>query len=507
MSGLAIGSGLARGLANVLLSKRQADREQASKADDRSQALKIALFTKGIEDGLNPDELMSAIGLDLNFGEKPKGKGAPDPNAILSQVLAPAMMGRAAGGSTPSSPASAVPSTSDTTVGGADLASQPGGADPYAAPLAPLASRAAVTPGNPPAQSAESRRTLFGLALPTEAEKTARAVETAKAVEGAKLSAQTEAKLDQAQRLRTIDPSMSVEDSLIAVGLKIPQDSFGVLPQGGGVLNKKTGEITEPPSAKTTNLPATLRERVEELRSLHPDWDDAQLRAAAATAIDSDREEDRRAKAVAAADLAANRDIRNALLRLQQNAGGLTPSQLLAEKDRLREAWQKKIQPMMERQEAVNKIDAALTALDGGNRLAAVDQILVAFQKLNDERTGVREGEVNRLMAGLGLPAKIDGAILRLQKNGAAIPDKELRGLAQLAKDSAQAMDRARTESLRGYRQSIEQSVKPFGIDPTDIFGDSSVGHTFTATLNGKPYSFPTQAALDVFKRQFPAAQ
>ena len=485
--GTAIGSGFARGLANVLVGKRQRDQEEAFAREHRNTQIKMSFLPHLIENAESLDDVMPFMEEIISGGSQGRS-GKKDPQmqemqGLVAQVLQPHFDQKAQG--------------------------QPAGSD--ADPTAFVRDAVAGTATQATSQTPQ-RRKMFGVELldPEEKEErdTARAVSRAKAVETGKLDAQTEAKLAMAERLRSIDPSMSVEDSLIAVGLKVPQDQFGVVPTGGGVFNKKTGSITEPPSAKVEKLTGALGERTRELMAMDPSLDEPAARAKAAQLLESEREADRTAKAAAASDIATNRAFQSALLKLQTSAGGLTPSQALSEGDRLREGWQKKVEPIVARREQVAKVDSALEALNKGNRLAAVDQILVAFQKLNDEKTGVREGEVQRIINGLGLPAKIQGAITQLQQNGARIPDDELRGLAQLAKDTAASMDRARMGELSAYRRAITESIAGYPtIKPSTIFGDSVVGLPFQATVDGQVFGFDSKAKLDEFKKRFPNAK
>ena len=463
--GTAIGSGFARGLANVLVGKRQRDQEEAFAREHRNTQIKMSFLPHLIENAESLDDVMPFMEEIISGGSQGRS-GKKDPQmqemqGLVAQVLQPHFDQKAQG--------------------------QPAGSD--ADPTAFVRDAVAGTATQATSQTPQ-RRKMFGVELldPEEKEErdTARAVSRAKAVETGKLDAQTEAKLAMAERLRSIDPSMSVEDSLIAVGLKVPQDQF----------------------AKVEKLTGALGERTRELMAMDPSLDEPAARAKAAQLLESEREADRTAKAAAASDIATNRAFQSALLKLQTSAGGLTPSQALSEGDRLREGWQKKIEPIVARREQVAKVDSALEALNKGNRLAAVDQILVAFQKLNDEKTGVREGEVQRIINGLGLPAKIQGAITQLQQNGARIPDDELRGLAQLAKDTAASMDRARMGELSAYRRAITESIAGYPtIKPSTIFGDSVVGLPFQATVDGQVFGFDSKAKLDEFKKRFPNAK
>ncbi len=92
MSALDVGSGLARGLATVLMGHRQDQERKALDAEHQANALKLAAFQDAIGKGQAYDAAASAFGLQdiLSGGAKPK-KGEPDFNALHQAILAPAL--------------------------------------------------------------------------------------------------------------------------------------------------------------------------------------------------------------------------------------------------------------------------------------------------------------------------------------------------------------------------------------------------------------------------------
>lgn len=489
---LGIGSGLARGLATVLFGKRQQDMATKSRQEERNAQLQISLLPEVLKRAASYDDVQPYIDriMGNEKGTKVK-KGDPDHHNILSTLLGPLFKKN-----TTTAPKEAVPTTGAS---GTLTASAP--------QLGPMENGElpSSTFAQPTVRPEQKRQTIMGVPVLSNEEMQAREVAGVEASTMAEEGAKLRAKTKQAALLMELDPSMSMDDALYAVGLKLPQDQYATYSAGGGIYKKSgadAGTIVEPASAKVANLPAALRERVEEVLS-RPDFtgDEKAARTIAEQEIRTERVADDKLKSDTAASLSENRDLRNVLLRLTTNAGGLTPAQVVNDTNDLRQQWQTLIKPVVERQEAVAKMSSALSALKQGNRLAAADQILVAFQKLNDEGNAVREGEVRRLMDGLGLPSRIHGALQRLQKDGAGIPDDQLRGLAKLATDTAAEMDKVRGEELANFREGVEESIRPHNIAPTRIFGQSKLGVRAKDTPEGAKRSRARQALVSAGKQ------
>ena len=475
--GLAIGSGFAQGLSKVLLGKRQRDQEESFARENRNVNLKLALLPEVLKRAQNYGDVQPFIDEILGMGSpggkkgKPKA-GEPDVHGILEPMLSPVLGGV----------------QQDVSAVEANVQGEP----------------------SPAAQA--SRPSLFGVPLKTNEELTAEATAAAGAQETAKLTAQTDAKMAQAKRLREIDPEMSVEDSLIAVGLKIPKDQFGTVPTGGGVFNKATGEITEAPSAKVVNIPGQLGERTRELQSLHPDWTEDQAKRAAATSISEDRAADRIAKQANAESIQANRAIQNTLLKMQEAQGGITPNNAAGLTVTLRKDWLKAIEPLRTRETYIAKLNDTVTKDKNGktmiqrDRNAATQTIINSFNRLLEEGNAVREGEYQRSEELAPLLTRLGAMITAAQVGGGNLTDPQLESLAREGLQIAAATKAVHEEGLQDLRTAITSQLGRYKLPEEDVFGNSKVGVvTKTVTINGKPFT-GTQAQIDAFKRRFPDA-
>jgi hypothetical protein len=172
----------------------------------------------------------------------------------------------------------------------------------------------------------------------------------------------------------------------------------------------------------------------------------------------------------------AIRELTLSSARMQQASGGLTPSQVASEVNTLRNTWTKAIEPTLARREAIAKIDTGEAALKAGNRNAATQIIINAFNKLMDETSVVREGEYIRSEQGQAVVARIQGAITRITEGGTNLTDADLRGLATEAKNVASALNAEREKELGNTRFAIEESLKAYNIPATRVFGNSEPG-------------------------------
>lgn len=210
-------------------------------------------------------------------------------------------------------------------------------------------------------------------------------------------------------------------------------------------------------------------------------------------------------------NLLLTRDMQAQLLRMQLEGGGLTPTGRASEINSLRNSWTKQIQPVLERRASVAKIDAGVEALGRGNRNAATQIIVTAFNKLQDELSVVREGEYLRSEQGQALMARIRGAITRVTEGGSNLTDADLSGLAAEAKNVATELEKVSVSALTDTRQAIEETLDDYKIPHSRVFGSSPIGRQapaapakpFTVLApNGKTYGFDTAAELAAFKRR-----
>lgn len=250
--------GFATGFANSLLAKRQRDQQ----LQDRQSQMFLDAAHFLISSGRVPNweevqPLYEAAGINMDAlggGAKGKGgKGKIDPHQILADHLNPILQARP--DVTPVVPANAPTQLMDT--GRAAAASQTGdlqSTTPFSAA--------------PPTPPAPVRASLLGVHLMGDEELNQHARDKASADALAAGDVANQVKIRAAAALRAADPGMSLEDSLISVGMHTPRDKFAPLPVGAGVVNTGTGEITEPASAKEPPIPEPLNGRYQDLLAL-----------------------------------------------------------------------------------------------------------------------------------------------------------------------------------------------------------------------------------------------
>lgn len=165
-----------------------------------------------------------------------------------------------------------------------------------------------------------------------------------------------------------------------------------------------------------------------------------------------------------------------------------------------RNQWQRFAKAVNDRQLAVAKVDAGVAALDRGNRNAATQAIIMAFNKLLDETSVVREGEYARSEQLVPLTNRIEGALQRITMGGASMKDSDLRALASEAKQIAQGLQGVSDEAARTLRESIELELGDYKIPTDRVFGGSTIGATQAPKAPSAPQSGPPVSYQDYLK-------
>jgi hypothetical protein len=150
-----------------------------------------------------------------------------------------------------------------------------------------------------------------------------------------------------------------------------------------------------------------------------------------------------------------------------------------------RSQWTRFTKAILDRQQSVAKVDSGLAALSRGNRNAATQIIITAFNKLQDEASVVREGEYARSEQLAPLTSRIEGAILRLTQGGGALNDAQLTALANEAKALSQALEKVSNDAAMNLRQGIEEELSDYGIPASRVFGGSIIGARNTGAGGG----------------------
>ena len=138
----------------------------------------------------------------------------------------------------------------------------------------------------------------------------------------------------------------------------------------------------------------------------------------------------------------------------------------------------------------------------------ATQTIINSFNRLLEEGNVVREGEYARSEQLAPLGTWIEAQLTALQVGGGKLTDAQL---ASIAKEGIRIAETTRSiyeGGLTDMRTAMTRSLQRYSIPQEDVFGNSRIGaQSFASTLNGKSYTFDSQAKLDAFKRQFPTAQ
>jgi hypothetical protein len=138
--------------------------------------------------------------------------------------------------------------------------------------------------------------------------------------------------------------------------------------------------------------------------------------------------------------------------------------------------WNRAVAPVMDRRAQTAKLDAGLSALGRGERPAATEIILIAFEKMQDETSVVREGEYGRPGEMQSLRDRISAAISKLRSGGSNLTDENLKSLAAEGKAMAGELDKVSDRHLADFRQGVEETLDEFGIQHSRVFGQSEIG-------------------------------
>ena len=190
----------------------------------------------------------------------------------------------------------------------------------------------------------------------------------------------------------------------------------------------------------------------------------ATIRRISPTAMGRVSEELRHRKALAAAEVSLARA--NAMANAELSAQA--KSQLI---ETLNGKWTRLQEPIRETARQFNAMQTGLRRFmatgDERERVGAVEMIRVAFERILDPTSVVREGEYARQVDGLGIPQRFNGYIQRMIEGGGAIDQKELAGMVETARQFLETMQ-GWNDNERGR---IEDRAASHGIDPGFIFG------------------------------------
>lgn len=145
----------------------------------------------------------------------------------------------------------------------------------------------------------------------------------------------------------------------------------------------------------------------------------------------------------------------------------LTTSQRFDATTKLQESWRKLESPLREMDRQHKLMTVGLDRFKAGDKIGGAQAVLVTFQKILDPSSVVRESEYARSPEGLSLMSRLEGLYERLKEGGAGVPEAELAGMVETARQFM--------ESMKGWhdqeRGVIEGTARDYKIDPQRIFG------------------------------------
>lgn len=497
-SGAGFGGAFIQGLTSALeMGRERKYRDQQRKQQSAMQAANFLLGSGQVSDIADLEPILS-VAMPEVFGETKGKKGgggskqpAVDHKGMVSQVLSSVLQGNTGGlninapfdGGNLGTPSSHVQGAGSGNLGmpthqtGAGVAPvdrgqmfvgpipQSGeGADPL--PSRPLPS-GLPSPGAPP------RRTLGGVPLLTPDEVSQRGVDR-----GIQQTEQEiNAKVGLARRLlptfQAVDPKFTLEDAMMAVGLKTQtnqavrlqqvrgmvdgKESFGVFnPRTGEYSNPETGELLSGFTPLTANSTyhygvdreaAAQREFGKNYGQLTPDERvkvDQRVNVAAGEKAGATTT----ARGEAAAKVPLSTSDRFQALRSLQGD------------------WRKASAPLEESKRALDRMDIALKRFKQ-DPTGASEAIRVGFEKILDPASVVREGEYARQGTGLSLLQMMEGYKQRFLEGGGQIPYETLAGMVETARQFNAGLD----DFTALERDRVTQAAQEAGLSPDRVFG------------------------------------
>lgn len=155
-----------------------------------------------------------------------------------------------------------------------------------------------------------------------------------------------------------------------------------------------------------------------------------------------------------------------------RGANGLMPGQEFAISEKLAKTWQDTTKAQREMNRQFSLMTTGLKRFREGDKNGGSQGVLVTFQKILDPSSVVRESEYARSAAGISMLGRIEGYMDRLKAGGAGVPDAELAGMVETARQFLSDMQGFNN----GQRKRIEAQAKKYSIDPALIFDDTAAG-------------------------------
>jgi hypothetical protein len=137
--------------------------------------------------------------------------------------------------------------------------------------------------------------------------------------------------------------------------------------------------------------------------------------------------------------------------------------------------------------------------LKGGNdksRNALDQQIILAFNRMNEPDSVTRESEFARTPEGVAVFNRLQGGIEKLQKGGLALTDADRKEII----DSINLMSKSQEEFIQPLMQQYNKLATDVGLDPNELFYTGSnpaspaKASNNSATSKNKPMSIEDRA-------------
>lgn len=151
-------------------------------------------------------------------------------------------------------------------------------------------------------------------------------------------------------------------------------------------------------------------------------------------------------------------------IQINNGPRGLTPNAESALISRLAKDYDAAAKPARELRRQATAIRDGIKAARAGNMNAGQQVVQVAFQKMLDPLSVVREGEFARSAAGQSLLARAQGAYTKLVQGGSGFTPDALEEFAKVADDLAKGYD----DHVKGVRARVEKNAGRYNI-PADL--------------------------------------
>lgn len=471
--GAGFGGAFIQGLTSALETGRERKyRDQQRKQQSALSAANFLLGSGQVTDVADLEPILS-VAMPEVFGDtkgKKGGKGQPavDHKGMVSQVLSSVLQGNAGGLQVPPPAGAATPSPARGPMFEGPIPQSGEGADPL--PAKPLPS-GLPSPGAPP------RRMLGGVPLLSPEEVSQRGVD--QGIQ--KTEQEINAKVGLARKLlptfQAIDPKFTLEDAMMAVGLKAQTNQAVRLQQVRGMVDgKETFGVFDPRTGEYSSP-----ETGEPIRGFTPltanstyhygvDREAAAKRLFGKSYGESSTEERAKADELVNQNAGAKAGATTTGRAEASAKAPLSTPQRFEALRSLQGDWRKAVAPITESKQAQARMEVGLRRFRA-DPVGASEAIRVGFEKLLSPESVVMPSEFARQGIGLSLMQKMQGYKQRYLEGGGDIPYEQLAEMVETAKQFNSEFD----TYIEMEKERITQASQEAGLDPARVFGVAAV--------------------------------